>query len=117
MRGLLDRCAYPTKGYAVVGKPDPLVVGATDMLLEVGESPTDPSPTLHGGPGLHPDQDWAAAPRCGMPPSAEGDSSLGAWEGGDLGPVGREPPQLLAPAAAHHQADDGHLQTLSISST
>lgn len=61
MRSLLDRCAYPTKGYAVVGKPHPLIVGATDTLLEAGEEPTDLSPTplagLHGGPGLHPDQD------------------------------------------------------------
>lgn len=94
MRSLLDRCACPTKGYAVAGKPDPLIVGATDMLLAVGEEPTDLSPTplagLHGGPGLHPHQDWEAAQRCGMPPSAEGDSSLGAWGlGGYLGPVGR----------------------------
>ncbi|MEU2734208.1 hypothetical protein ABZ656_01785 [Streptomyces sp. NPDC007095] len=35
--------------------------GAADPRLEAGEEPTDPSPAplagLHGGPGLHPDQD------------------------------------------------------------
>jgi hypothetical protein len=41
-----------------VGKPDPLIVGAADTLLEAGEEPTDLSPTpLTGydrGPGNHP---------------------------------------------------------------
>jgi polyphosphate kinase 2 len=58
MRSLLDRCDYPAKDHAAVGKPDPLIVGAADTLLEPGEEPTDLSPTpLTGpgdGPGSHP---------------------------------------------------------------
>lgn len=60
MRSLLDRCDYPTKDHAAVGKPDPLIVGAANTLLEAGEEPTDLSPTpLTGydrGPGHHPDR-------------------------------------------------------------
>ncbi|MEV5432675.1 polyphosphate kinase 2 [Streptomyces sp. NPDC052701] len=58
MRSLLDRCDYPAKDHAAVGKPDPLIVGAADTLLEAGEEPTVLSPTpLAGpgdGPGTHP---------------------------------------------------------------
>ncbi len=58
MRSLLDRCDYPSKDHSVVGKPDPLIVGAADTLLEPGEEQTDLSPTPlaghHHGPGLHP---------------------------------------------------------------
>ncbi|MFF7446683.1 MULTISPECIES: polyphosphate kinase 2 [unclassified Streptomyces] len=58
MRSLLQRCDYPDKDPEAVGKPDPLVVGAADTLLEAGEEPADLSPTpLAGrdqGPGIHP---------------------------------------------------------------
>ncbi|MFI9613366.1 polyphosphate kinase 2 [Streptomyces sp. NPDC052023] len=58
MRSLLDRCDYPAKDHAAVGKPDPLIVGAADTLLEAGERPADLSPTPlvghHDGPGIHP---------------------------------------------------------------
>ncbi|MFE6757049.1 hypothetical protein ACFVDQ_26145 [Streptomyces sp. NPDC057684] len=61
MRSLLDRCAYATKGSAAVGKPHPLIVGATDTLLEAGEEPIDLSPTpprrAARRAGLDPDQD------------------------------------------------------------
>jgi polyphosphate kinase 2 len=59
MRSLLDRCDYPAKDYEAMGKPDPLIVGAADTLLEAGEEPSALSPTpLAGpghGPGSHPD--------------------------------------------------------------
>ncbi|MFE6529837.1 polyphosphate kinase 2 [Streptomyces rochei] len=58
MRSLLDRCDYPAKDGSAVGRPDPLIVGAADTLLEAGEEPADLSPTpLTGngdGPGSHP---------------------------------------------------------------
>ncbi|MFC7882669.1 polyphosphate kinase 2 [Streptomyces sp. NPDC057376] len=58
MRSLLDRCDYPSKDDEAVGRPDPLIVGAADTLLEAGEEPVDLSPTPlagHGdGPGVHP---------------------------------------------------------------
>jgi polyphosphate kinase 2 len=58
MRSLLDRCDYPAKDHAAVGKPDPLIVGSADTLLEPGEEPADLSPTPlagdHDGPGTHP---------------------------------------------------------------
>jgi polyphosphate kinase 2 len=58
MRSLLYRCDYPNKDADAVGKPDALIVGAADTLLEPGEEQTDLSPTPltgHGeGPGLHP---------------------------------------------------------------
>ncbi|WP_345942820.1 polyphosphate kinase 2 [Streptomyces sp. SID486] len=60
MRSLLYRCDYPAKDEEAVGKPDPLIVGAADTLLEPGEEQTVLSPTPlagHGdGPGLHPRQ-------------------------------------------------------------
>jgi polyphosphate kinase 2 len=60
MRSLLYRCDYPAKDVDAVGKPDPLIVGAADTLLEPGEEQTALSPTPltgHGdGPGLHPPQ-------------------------------------------------------------
>ncbi|MFE2280586.1 polyphosphate kinase 2 [Streptomyces sp. NPDC059454] len=59
MRSLLDRCDYPAKDHEALGKPDPLIVGAADTLLEAGEEPAALSPTpLAGpgdGPGVHPD--------------------------------------------------------------
>ncbi|MFD6108937.1 polyphosphate kinase 2 [Streptomyces yangpuensis] len=59
MRSLLWRIDYDRKDEAVVGKPDSLIVGAADTLLEAGEEPSNLSPTpLAGppvGPGLHPD--------------------------------------------------------------
>jgi polyphosphate kinase 2 len=58
IRSLLDRCDYPAKDQSAVGKPDPLIVGAADTLLEAGEEPADLSPTPltgHGDvPGSHP---------------------------------------------------------------
>ncbi|WP_309053529.1 polyphosphate kinase 2 [Streptomyces sp.] len=58
MRSLLWRIDYDRKDEAAVGRPDDLIVGAADTLLEAGEEPTDLSPTpLAGqplGPGLHP---------------------------------------------------------------
>ncbi|MFB7172403.1 polyphosphate kinase 2 [Streptomyces sp. NPDC056254] len=58
MRSLLWRIDYDRKDEKAVGRPDSLIVGAADTLLEPGEEPTDLSPTpLAGpplGPGLHP---------------------------------------------------------------
>ncbi|KES08354.1 polyphosphate kinase [Streptomyces toyocaensis] len=51
MRSLLDRCDYPTKDHEAMGKPDPLIVGAADTLLEAGEEPAALSPTPLAGPG------------------------------------------------------------------
>ncbi|MFD9082168.1 polyphosphate kinase 2 [Streptomyces erythrochromogenes] len=59
MRSLLWRIDYDRKDETAVGRPDALIVGAADTLLEAGEEPSDLSPTpLAGpslGPGLHPD--------------------------------------------------------------
>ncbi|MFD7631292.1 polyphosphate kinase 2 [Streptomyces sp. NPDC059851] len=58
MRSLLWRIDYDRKDETAVGRPDPLIVGAADTLLETGEEPTALTPTpLAGpplGPGLHP---------------------------------------------------------------
>ncbi|MFD5102804.1 polyphosphate kinase 2 [Streptomyces albidochromogenes] len=58
MRSLLSRIDYASKDTEAVGKPDPLIVGAADTLLEPGEEPTSLSPTPlvpHStGPGAHP---------------------------------------------------------------
>ncbi|WP_405859925.1 polyphosphate kinase 2 [Streptomyces sp. NBC_00090] len=58
MRSLLCQTAYDRKDEAVVGQPDPLIVGSADTLLEPGEELSDLSPTpLAGptsGPGSHP---------------------------------------------------------------
>ncbi|MGV9253098.1 polyphosphate kinase 2 [Streptomyces sp. NPDC003697] len=54
MRAFLDRCDYPAKDAEAVGKPDPLIVGAANTLLEPGEEPTDLSPTPLAGPGNGP---------------------------------------------------------------
>ncbi|MGW6540663.1 polyphosphate kinase 2 [Streptomyces sp. NPDC055051] len=58
MRSLLGRVDYAGKDEEAVGRPDPLIVGAADTLLEPGEEPSGLSPTpLAGpsdGPGLHP---------------------------------------------------------------
>ncbi|MFZ4151745.1 polyphosphate kinase 2 [Streptomyces pseudogriseolus] len=66
MRSLLDRCDYPAKDHEALGKPDPLIVGAADTLLEPGEEPEVLSPTpLAGpghGPGSHPEDDDTERP-------------------------------------------------------
>ncbi|WP_374772262.1 polyphosphate kinase 2 [Streptomyces sp. NBC_01310] len=58
MRSLLCRTAYDRKDEAVVGQPDPLIVGSADTLLEPGEELSDLSPTPFAGPpsgpGSHP---------------------------------------------------------------
>ncbi len=54
MRSLLDRCDYPAKDHGALGKPDPLIVGAADTLLEAGEEPAVLSPTPLAGPGHGP---------------------------------------------------------------
>ncbi|MFD5767463.1 polyphosphate kinase 2 [Streptomyces sp. NPDC127049] len=58
MRSLLGRVDYARKDEEAVGRPDPLIVGAADTLLEPGEESSGLSPTpLAGssdGPGLHP---------------------------------------------------------------
>ncbi|MER7760970.1 polyphosphate kinase 2 [Streptomyces sp. NPDC097619] len=58
MRSLLWGIDYDSKDGEAVGRPDALVVGAADTLLESGEEPTSLTPTpLAGppsGPGLHP---------------------------------------------------------------
>ncbi|MFC8369514.1 polyphosphate kinase 2 [Streptomyces sp. NPDC057239] len=51
MRSLLDRCDYPAKDHEALGKPDPLIVGSADTLLEAGEEPAVLSPTPLAGPG------------------------------------------------------------------
>ncbi|MEU9737033.1 polyphosphate kinase 2 [Streptomyces sp. NPDC048002] len=60
MRSLLWRIDYDRKDEDAVGRPDPLIVGAADTLLEPGEEASRLSPTpLAGppeGPGLHPEQ-------------------------------------------------------------
>lgn len=58
MRYLLWRVDYDNKDDGAVGRPDPLIVGAADTLLEPGEEPATLSPTSLAGPaagrGLHP---------------------------------------------------------------
>ncbi|WP_436850516.1 polyphosphate kinase 2 [Streptomyces griseoloalbus] len=54
MRSLLDRCDYPAKDHAALGKPDPLIVGSADTLMEAGEEPAALSPTPLAGPGHGP---------------------------------------------------------------
>jgi hypothetical protein len=58
MRSLLWRVDYGSKDPEAVGRPDPLIVGAADTLLEPGEESASLSPTpLAGraeGPGAHP---------------------------------------------------------------
>lgn len=54
MRSLLWGIPYTSKDETAVGKPDPLIVGAADTLLEPGEEPADLSPTPLGGPAIGP---------------------------------------------------------------
>lgn len=58
IRSLLARIDYDRKDPEAVGRPDPLIVGAADTLLEAGEEATVLSPTpladLPLGPGRHP---------------------------------------------------------------
>ncbi|MEU1293771.1 polyphosphate kinase 2 [Streptomyces sp. NPDC005840] len=60
MRSLLARIDYDEKDADAVGRPDPLIVGSAETLLEPGEEPTALSPTplasTHTGPGNHPGQ-------------------------------------------------------------
>ncbi|ARE73155.1 polyphosphate kinase 2 [Streptomyces sp. NPDC059558] len=66
IRSLLCRVDYASKDEAAVGRPDPLIVGAADTLLEAGEEPADLSPTPLGpptGPGQHPGPRTARAGR------------------------------------------------------
>ncbi|MFF2523296.1 polyphosphate kinase 2 [Streptomyces liangshanensis] len=60
MRSLLWRFDYANKDDKVIGKPDPLIVGPADTLLEPGEESTDlsPTPLAHRieGPGDHPEE-------------------------------------------------------------
>ncbi|MFJ2747469.1 polyphosphate kinase 2 [Streptomyces sp. NPDC087297] len=66
IRSLLCRVDYASKDEEAVGRPDPLIVGAADTLLEAGEEPADLSPTPLGpptGPGQHPGPRTARAGR------------------------------------------------------
>ncbi|MFD6916028.1 polyphosphate kinase 2 [Streptomyces virginiae] len=54
IRSLLDRIDYDRKDPSAVGRPDPLIVGAADTLLEAGEEDTTLSPTPFAGPPLGP---------------------------------------------------------------
>ncbi|MFJ4716857.1 polyphosphate kinase 2 [Streptomyces sp. NPDC088785] len=60
MRHLLFRIDYQARDVEAVGKPDPLLIGPADTLLEPGEGPADLSPsrladpTRGPGPGQHP---------------------------------------------------------------
>ncbi|MEV8533680.1 polyphosphate kinase 2 [Streptomyces sp. NPDC051211] len=59
MRSLLSRIDYANKDGRAVGRPDPLIVGSADTLLEPGEEVTALSPTPLAaqpfGPGEHPE--------------------------------------------------------------
>ncbi|WP_190344236.1 polyphosphate kinase 2 [Streptomyces venezuelae] len=58
IRHLLTRVDYASKDPEAVGRPDPLIIGAADTLLEPGEEATALSPTPLAdnpqGPGQHP---------------------------------------------------------------
>ncbi|WP_420031428.1 polyphosphate kinase 2 [Streptomyces sp. cg28] len=59
MRHLLTRIDYQARDAEAVGKPDPLLIGPADTLLEPGEETADLSPSrlagpTHQGPGQHP---------------------------------------------------------------
>ncbi|MDJ0462061.1 polyphosphate kinase 2 [Streptomyces sp. H27-C3] len=58
MRSLLWRFDYTDRDDKAIGKPDPLIVGPADTLLEAGEGNSTLSPTPlarhHDGPGDHP---------------------------------------------------------------
>jgi polyphosphate kinase 2 len=58
MRSLLWRFDYANKDTEAIGRPDPLIIGPADTLLEAGEESTDLSPTPLAnrteGPGDHP---------------------------------------------------------------
>ncbi|MFD9354623.1 polyphosphate kinase 2 [Streptomyces sp. NPDC060031] len=66
IRSLLDRIDYDRKDTEAVGRPDQLIVGAADTLLEAGEESTALSPTpLAGpplGPGRHPQHPQPSEP-------------------------------------------------------
>ncbi|MFE0450173.1 polyphosphate kinase 2 [Streptomyces sp. NPDC058914] len=71
MRSLLHRVDYAAKDVEAVGKPDPLIVGAADTLLEPDEedsvlSPT-PLTTRQEGPGQHPHPRTSTRPSEGSP--------------------------------------------------
>ncbi|MFF3285982.1 polyphosphate kinase 2 [Streptomyces sp. NPDC003023] len=71
MRSLLSRVDYTSKDLEAVGRPDPLIVGAADTLLEPGEESVSLSPTpLAGhaeGPGEHPDDEPGAETARSLP--------------------------------------------------
>lgn len=54
IRSLLARIDYDRKDASAVGRPDPLIVGAADTLLEAGEEDVALSPTPLAGPSLGP---------------------------------------------------------------
>ncbi|MCM2388192.1 polyphosphate kinase 2 [Streptomyces albipurpureus] len=66
IRSLLARIDYDRKDVAAVGRPDPLIVGAADTLLEAGEEDAALSPTplagLPLGPGRHPQHPQPSEP-------------------------------------------------------
>ncbi|CAM5286549.1 hypothetical protein SAVIM338S_00230 [Streptomyces avidinii] len=78
IRHLLTRVDYDSKDHAAVGKPDPLIIGAADTLLEPGEEETALSPTpLSGNPAGHgrhpqPGSDPARSDPAGSGPRPKG---------------------------------------------
>ena len=62
IRSLLERIDYDRKDEEAVGRPDPLIVGAADTLLESGEGEADLSPTPLAGPPLGPGRHPRPAP-------------------------------------------------------
>ncbi len=107
MRSLLDRCDYPAKDHGALGKPDPLIVGAADTLLEAGEEPAVLSPTpsrvpatvraatrrTHSG-ARSPDP--GAAPPSTAPPQRSSPGGVTAGQRHGLGRSG--PGDVTAPA-------------------
>ncbi|MFD3698781.1 polyphosphate kinase 2 [Streptomyces sp. NPDC058646] len=75
IRSLLWRIDYDGKDPEAVGRPDPLIVGAADTLLEPGEGPADLSPTPLADPtlgrGLHPRPQNSAEPHPDGPAGEE----------------------------------------------
>ncbi|MGW8777075.1 polyphosphate kinase 2 [Streptomyces sp. NPDC055796] len=65
IRSLLWQIDYASRDEEAVARPDPLIVGAADTLLEAGEDPAGLSPTPLGGrptgPGHHPPRDLPPA--------------------------------------------------------
>ncbi|MFI1279840.1 polyphosphate kinase 2 [Streptomyces sp. NPDC020858] len=76
IRHLLTRVDYDSKDPVAVGKPDPLIIGAADTLLEPGEEDTALSPTPlaenPAGPGRHPSARVDPAETSPQPPAPTG---------------------------------------------